>query len=288
MVSVVEACPLVEFPSHGPSCSPVAPVFEHHARGLGKVGGGEGRDAAAGMQAEEVVHMAVMVVGVVDVAAPFLELAITSCFVGRECQEVAVPCGDVGSIYAEGVGGEAGFVKDFADDGVGEGCAFIDRTVFRRGAGGSGQRAVVLLPKVVAAEVCAILDDGIRHIAQELQVACEGVVLPHMGGEPRCSHGIEIPRHVLVDERGCESEGVARDVRRPSAGIEILLGGCRAVLTLREDEFVERSLAFLQGAGECRPIVHLKVDVVVVVDMPRAVKTVGPDALKVGGEIAGT
>ena len=116
MVSVVEACPLVEFPSHGPSCSPVAPVFEHHARGLGKVGGGEGRDAASGMQAEEVVHMAVMVVGVVDVAAPFLELAVTSCFVGRECQEVAVPCGDVGSIYAEGVGGEAGFVQDFADD----------------------------------------------------------------------------------------------------------------------------------------------------------------------------
>ena len=114
MVAVEQPCPLVEFPSHAPSCSPVTPVLKHYTGGLGQLGRGERTDGVAGMQTEEMIHMAVVVVGVVDVSAPLHQLAVASY--GVRCQMIQhiLPLGSLIPIHTEHLGSGDGVEQNLA------------------------------------------------------------------------------------------------------------------------------------------------------------------------------
>ena len=109
-----------------------------------------------------------------------------------------------------------------------------------------------------------------------------------MRGQPGTGHRAEIPTHVLVPQGRGESEYVGRYRGGPSPGAEIGPGRACTGLHQRAHEVEQRLLAFGQVGGTSRPVVHLDVDVVVIVNAPRPVHVVVPQALQVGGQIART
>ena len=144
------------------------------------------------------------------------------------------------------------------------------------------------MPKIVFRELRALLQHRIGHLGEELLVARELVVLPQVRRQPVCRHGVVVPRHVLAHKGRGEAEGIAADAGHPSAGVEILARRHRAGFAHRENELRERFGTLGQARRECRPVVHLQVDVVVIVHAPRAVDVVVPHPLEIRGEVAGS
>ena len=68
VVAIVQTGPLVQLPAHRPACCAVSSVLKHHTRCLGKVGRGYGRYGVARMQTEQVVHMSVFILWIINVA----------------------------------------------------------------------------------------------------------------------------------------------------------------------------------------------------------------------------
>ena len=170
---------------------------------------------------------------------------------------------------------------------MGEGRAFVDRTVFGRGGGSGRQGAVGLAPQEVFAEEGAALHERIGHFAQEGNIAGVVVVVPQVDGQPRGGHGVVVPRHIGSFERGGEAEYVGRYARCPAACSPICLSCPLAGFFEQPDEVGQRLGTFGQIGGQRGPVVHLEVDVVVVVDAPRPVHIVMPHALQVGGQVSG-
>ena len=182
VVSIVQSCPLVEFPTHAPAGGAIAAMSENHARGLGKFGCGERRDGRAGMKSKEVVDMAVVVVGVVDVAAPLEQLSVAAYLIGDNAVQHALPAGGFNAVYAQHFGRGYGFAQNFSSHGVGEGGALVDGAVLGRGARCGGIAAVGTVPKEIGGEFGAALDERVGYLAQVVFVAGEIVVFPKVGG----------------------------------------------------------------------------------------------------------
>ena len=144
------------------------------------------------------------------------------------------------------------------------------------------------MPQVVGCKDGTLADERIGRLAQEFHVAGIVVVFPQVGGEPWASHGIEVPRHVLVSQRRGEAEDVARDGGGPATCTEVGFGCTFTRLLQRADKVDEGLYTFAQTCAAGGPVVHLQVDVVVVVHVPRAIHLIGPDALQVGREVAWT
>ena len=164
--------------------------------------------------------------------------------------------------------------------------SFIHRAVFGRGGRSCGQRAVGLAPQEVFAEKGTTAHQGVGCLAQELLVAGEVVIIPKVGGEPGRCHGVIVPRHVGSFQRCGETEDIGRNAGGPSACSPISLGGAFARLLEQADEIGQRLGTLGEVGGQGRPVVHLQVDVVVVIDAPRAVHVVVPHTLQIGGHIS--
>ncbi len=79
-------------------------MVEHHSGSLCQAGRGEGRNGVARMQAEEMVDVAVLVIWVIDVTAPFEKLPVTTYLVRGEAVEHGFPARSVFAVYSEHVG----------------------------------------------------------------------------------------------------------------------------------------------------------------------------------------
>ena len=108
-----------------------------------------------------------------------------------------------------------------------------------------------------------------------------------MCGEPRTGHRTKVPGHILGSQRGGEPERIPGDRRGPATSS--VVRACHPLSRPHErtDIFKEWLGAFRQVGGAGRPVVHLDVDVVVVVHIPRAVNAIVPYSLKIGGQVAG-
>ena len=126
----MQARPLVEFPTHRPTRCTVAAVVEHHARRLGKSRSADGRNRRAGVQSEEVVHMPVVVVRIIDVFAPFLQLSVTSDLIRSQIGECIVPRCHLAVVYPENHRRLHRFLQVFANHRVGESRPFVNGAVF--------------------------------------------------------------------------------------------------------------------------------------------------------------
>ena len=91
MVSVLQSCPLVEFPTHAPAGSAVSAMFQYHFGCLCKFGGSHGRDGMSRMQSEQVVDVPVFIFRIVYVGRPFQELAVASYAVRNEFGQYVFP-----------------------------------------------------------------------------------------------------------------------------------------------------------------------------------------------------
>ena len=66
-VSVIQSCPLVQFPAHTPACGPVSPMVQGDSGGLGELGSSQRRQSVARMKPEQVVDVPVMVIRIIYV-----------------------------------------------------------------------------------------------------------------------------------------------------------------------------------------------------------------------------
>ena len=129
--------------------------------------------------------MAVFVLGVVDVAAPLHELAVTAYAIRCQFIEDFLPF-----LHFVGIGfqhfGSLDAVKQyFAHYGMGKRGSFIHRAVLRRGGRSCGECAVGLAPQKIFTEEGTTAHQGVGCLAQELLVAGEVVIVPKVGGQPR-------------------------------------------------------------------------------------------------------
>lgn len=132
VITVVQACPLIELPSHAPSRCTVATMFQYDASGLCQFRCRDRRDGSARMQTIEVVDMAVVVVGVVDVTTPLHQLSVAANLIRCQAVEHLLPFAHFLAINAKHLGGTDGIGQDVADDGMREGRSLVDRSMFRR------------------------------------------------------------------------------------------------------------------------------------------------------------
>ena len=160
--------------------------------------------------------------------------------------------------------------------------------MFGRGARCSGVGAVGLFPEEVGSKAGGSPDDGIAFATQPFAVAGVVVVIPQMSGQPRTGGRTQIVRHGPVAQRSRKAEWVGRDGSRPSTSSPITAGCLFAGLHLRLDVVNHGLHTFQQVVAEGGPVVHLDIDVVVVIAMPRAVNVVEPNTLQVGGQRAGS
>ena len=170
---------------------------------------------------------------------------------------------------------------------MGERSTLVNRSVLGRCGRSRGVHAVGAMPEIVGREVGRLLQYFVV-VSEEAAVARKIVVVPEVCGEPRTSERREVPRHILARERRCEAEDVARYGRCPATCAEVRLRRYTARLHERADEVEERQLALRESRRASQPVVHLQIDVVMVVDAPRSVDVVVPQALQVSRQIVGT
>ena len=170
---------------------------------------------------------------------------------------------------------------------MGERSTLVNRSVLGRCGRSRGVHAVGAMPEIVGREVGRLLQYFVV-VSEEAAVARKIVVVPEVCGEPRTSERREVPRHILARERRCEAEDVARYGRCPATCAEVRLRRYTARLHERADEVEERQLALRESRRASQPVVHLQIDVVMVVDTPRSVDVVVPQALQVSRQIVGT
>ena len=143
------------------------------------------------------------------------------------------------------------------------------------------------MPEIVGREVGRLLQ-YVVILGEEVTIACEVVVVPEVCGEPRTCERREVPRHILARKRRGEAEDIARNGCCPATCAEVRLRRYAARLHERADEVEERQLALRESRRASQPVVHLQVDVVMIVDAPRSVDVVVPQALQVSRQIVGT
>lgn len=66
-VSVIQSCPLVQFPAHTPACGPVSPMVQGDSGGLSELRSRQRRQSVSRMKPEQVVDVPVMVIRIVYV-----------------------------------------------------------------------------------------------------------------------------------------------------------------------------------------------------------------------------
>ena len=66
-VTVIQSGPLVQFPTHTPSCGTVSPMVQGDSGGLGEFGCRQRRQSVSRMQPEQMIEMTVMVIRIVYV-----------------------------------------------------------------------------------------------------------------------------------------------------------------------------------------------------------------------------
>lgn len=138
------------------------------------------------------VLVTMMLVGVVDVAAPFHQLAVSANLVGSEMVEDLLPFLHMIRVYAQDIGRRYGIEQNLPRYGMAIGCPFVDTAVLRRCAWGSGIGAVGFLPEIILGEQGCPFDQRVAFLAQPVDVAGVIVVIPHLRGEPRAAMGLRL------------------------------------------------------------------------------------------------
>ena len=131
MISVMESCPLIEFPSHTPACSSITSMFQDHLRGLGEFRRSDRRKGVSRMQAEQVVYMAVLVFRVINIFRPFHQLTVTAYLIWSEIFQHFFPLPAFLLVYAQYFRRINGVQKDFADNGMNESGPLVYWTMLR-------------------------------------------------------------------------------------------------------------------------------------------------------------
>ena len=288
MIAIVQTSPLIEFPAHAPSGSAVAAMLKHYARGLSQVGSSNGADLTTGMQSEEMVNMTMLVFRVIYIGAPLLQLSVATNLIGNQAVNHVLPFPSFVGIYLQDVGGLNCFREQFAHYSVNVGYTFVNASMFGRGARCSSIGTIGLFPEEVGSEAGGSPDDGIAFATQPFAVAGVVVIIPQMSGQPWTGGRTQIVRHGSVAQRSRKAEWVGRDGSRPSTSSPITAGRLFAGFHLRLDVVNHGLHTFQQVVAEGGPVVHLDIDVVVVIAMPRAVNVVEPNSLQVGGQRAGS
>ena len=157
--------------------------------------------------------------------------------------------------------------------------AFVNRTVFGRSRRSCRQCAVRLAPQEVFAEEGTALHQGIGRLTQKLFVARIIIIVPKVSSQPRSRHRVVVPRHICPFKRSGETEDIGRDTSCPTASAPIGLGGTFAGLFKQTDKIRQGFCTLRKVGRQGGPIVHLKVDIVVIVHTPRAVYIVMPHTL---------
>ena len=116
---------------------------------------------------------------------------------------------------------------------------------------------------------------------EEVLVAGKEIVLPDMRGEPCSTGGEHSPCRAIYGT--CDTPEVGIVVCHPSTAIIHLLCGDGSRGTQVVDHVEERHLRLSEVAPECRPVVHLCIDVNGVFRVPWRIHLVVPHALQVGG-----
>ncbi len=233
------------------------------------------------------VYMAMLILRIIDVAAPLHELSVAANAVRRQMAQHILPLSRFRLVHSQDVGGLHSVGEQFAHHGLAERHAIVDDAMLGRCAGCHGVVSVGLTPQEVLTEQRCTLDDGVRLVPEPFLVAAEGVDIIDLGGQPRPRHGREVPRHIAVAQRCCEAEGIGRDGGRPSPCAKVI--ACRYGTRLDQCAHIvdKRLRALLQTALHHRPVIHLDIDVVMVVGVPRSVRVGQPQSLQVGGQVAG-
>ena len=131
MISVMESCPLIEFPSHTPACSAITSMFQDNLRGLGKFWSSDRRKGVSRMQTEQVVYMTVLVFWIIDILRQIHQLTITAYLIRSEFFQHFFPLLAFLLVYAQYFRCIDGIQKDFTDNGMNESGPLIYWTVFR-------------------------------------------------------------------------------------------------------------------------------------------------------------
>ncbi len=70
IIAIVQTSPLVQLPTHRPSGSTIPTMLQYHLGSLRQHRSGDRRNGAARMQTEEMVHMAMFILRIIDILRP--------------------------------------------------------------------------------------------------------------------------------------------------------------------------------------------------------------------------
>ena len=231
------------------------------------------------MDGDHVGEMPVLVLRIVNILRPFLKLAPLADFRPEQANANRFDFFPEILIHSEGLGGFDGVGEKVVGELLVVGISGGDGAVLGRCAGRSDEFAIGVFLEDVFPKFAEFLEDRIDAGAEVFFVAGEGVVVPEVLGEPG---------PVAHAPAG---SGAAEDAVFPTSRPTAHAVGALRVLAAHGNDRVKPFAVGLEALAKIgcihEPVVHLEVDVRVVIGAPRRIVAIVPDALEVGGQIAG-
>ena len=276
MIPVVEACPEIDLPGHGPAGALVSPDFQGLAGSLRQFRRPGDRNLTGRIQAVEMRDMTVMRIRFPVWLRPFQDTAVFSDGGRHQARPALRQRIGKGRIHAQDARSFNDVGKEFPHDLVVHGRSgadidlapfVIEIRVLRR----SGRRrhkipGPGILHQHVHEKERSLLEYRVNllQIGLVLRVL---VMLVQMRAEPGAGGIGRTPGRMLA--RSGELPDIAQDVRDPAPGAIEDLRRVPAALDLVPGPFDQGEMELAEIAGLGRPEVHLEIDIEMIVAVPR-------------------
>ncbi|OQB39798.1 MAG: hypothetical protein BWY09_00966 [Candidatus Hydrogenedentes bacterium ADurb.Bin179] len=157
-------------------------------------------------------------------------------------------------------------------------------TVLRAvGRSGNEKSGFGIFHQEIEVEQCGLAHNRVCPF-QIIAFGEKGVVFPQVAAEPAARRAEGTPARMFT--RRSETPDVGDGMHGPAPGAIVHRGRLPAGFAKGINKLKEGTVAFMQVGDFRGPVVHLVVDVVMVVGVPRRLQVITPDALQVGGQRA--
>ena len=193
MVAIMQTSPLVQLPTHRPTGCTIATMLQYHLGCLRQHRSSDRRNGTARMQTKEMVHMAMLILRIIDILRPLHQLSVTANLIRSNVLQGIFPLLAVLGILAQNLARLYRIEQNLTNHGMSKGGTLVYRSVLWRGGRSRCIDAILAMPQIICDEVGTSLDDIVCCLAQELLISGIVVIIPKMGSQPWTGKRREVP-----------------------------------------------------------------------------------------------